>query len=373
MTAKSPGTCDKSSKVRLTPHQIYTIRALHQKSKWPVHKIIKHEQKLLKNVPKSTIYATAKVPLSEPVIDRRKHNPHAGRPSKFSTRDDSQIHRRIRQLQETVQDFTSDEIQHACGMQDQSSNITFRQHLHKLGYRCRANHRKGVLFARDKMLRVKFAKKVVREHGKGYEQLGFWRSQISMYTDIVGFEYKKNPYDHSRTPQARSWRLKNQGLKVTRKGKKEGMTLVKFLVGISHEIGVALVEKVPQGMIGEDYARIIRKGAFGRDRLILQDNCPVQNSKKAQTAFATKQIRLFSIPAKSPDLNIIENLFNQMKAKLRKGVIKNKITKESKDEFAERCFNELENFPIENIRKLVDSYPKRINQVIAGHGDRLKY
>jgi hypothetical protein len=86
MAAKSPGTCDKSSKVQLTPHQIYTIRALHQKSKWPVHKIIKHGQKLLKNVPKSTIYATAKVPLSEPVIDRRKHNPHAGRPSKFSTR-----------------------------------------------------------------------------------------------------------------------------------------------------------------------------------------------------------------------------------------------------------------------------------------------
>jgi hypothetical protein len=51
----------------------------------------------------------------------------------------------------------------------------------------------------------------------------------------------------------------------------------------------------------------------------------------------------------------------------------NKITKESKDEFTERCFNALEHYPITRIQNLIDSSPKRIAQIISGKGSRLKY
>ena len=112
-----------------------------------------------------------------------------------------------------------------------------------------------------------------------------------MYLDGVGFEYKQNPYEHSRTPSAREWRLKNEGLKYlcTTKGKIEGATQVKFLVGMSYNKGVILCEHMTQRMNGKYYASIVRrafpdalkKSITPKAKRILMDGDPSQNSKKA--------------------------------------------------------------------------------------------
>ena len=46
------------------------------------------------------------------------------------------------------------------------------------------------------------------------------------------------------------------------------------------------------------------------NKLILQDGCPVQKSKQLQMAYDNIGCKIFSIPARSIDLNLIENVFN---------------------------------------------------------------
>lgn len=138
-----------------------------------------------------------------------------------------------------------------------------------------------------------------------------------------------------------------------------------------------MLEDVPQSMNGQQYADIINGGAFepglGEDRTILQDNCPVHNSAKAKGAFSENNISLFPIPPRSPDLNIIENMFNFVKKDLRQDALKLQLTRESKEEFKQRIRRKLGSYSPSRVNKLVDSLPRRISQLIASKGNRLKY
>lgn len=134
---------NKRKYVKLTHHQTYTIRALHQKSGMSVQQILRTEKQLLKGVPRSTIYATAKIQLSKPAVDKRYKNKSAGRQSKVSSRDKSRIVREMAKMQEVMVNFSSTDLQKSCGMMAQFSNATFRRHLNSLGYHYMTNRKKG--------------------------------------------------------------------------------------------------------------------------------------------------------------------------------------------------------------------------------------
>ena len=46
---------------------------------------------------------------------------------------------------------------------------------------------------------------------------------------------------------------------------------------------------------------------------ILQDGCPMQKSKQVQMTYSEIGRKIFSIQARSPDLNPIENVFNLLR------------------------------------------------------------
>ena len=60
---------------------------------------------------------------------------------------------------------------------------------------------------------------------------------------------------------------------------------------------------------------------------------PSQNSKKADTAMNLCAAKLLKIPAGSPDVNPIENVFNLVKEKVKQDTIDLKIKKETFTEF----------------------------------------
>ena len=198
------------------------LRTLHQVGNVKVRDIIKDKKKYpgFQGLPKTTIYRHAKMPLdgSAP-FDRRKLNP--GRPRKMSASDVRLMKRNIEKLRREYGTFNSVELQHACSMESQISNSGFRKYLHKAGYRYLRTRKKGLLKRCDLIKRLRFVRKVKRNFKNG--NLILWTKAISMYVDGVGFEYKKNPYQHSKTPQAREWRRPNEGLRFgcTTKGKKE--------------------------------------------------------------------------------------------------------------------------------------------------------
>ena len=110
-----------------------------------------------------------------------------------------------------------------------------------------------------------------------------------------------------------------------------------------------------------------------RSRRLVQDNCPVQNSVAAKKAFKEQDISLLKIPSRSPDLNPIENLFAQVKVQLRNSALEQNIEYETKAQFTERVCTVLSSCSIEQIDKLIDSMPTRIQMIHKNKGRRLKY
>lgn len=107
--------------------------------------------------------------------------------------------------------------------------------------------------------------------------------------------------------------------------------------------------------------------------MFLMDNDPSQTSKVAIDSIDDIGAELFTIPPRSPDVNVIENLFNVFKRQLDNDAISRNITKETFSDFKERVLNTFQETDISYINSLIDSFPKRIDAIITRKGGRTKY
>ena len=103
------------------------------------------------------------------------------------------------------------------------------------------------------------------------------------------------------------------------------------------------------------------------------DGCPRQGAKVARKAFDSIGASYMVVPARSPDLNPIENFFHLIKKKIREDALKLRITKESFEEFSERCKRTMLGYSMAHISKIIESMDKRVNLVLYHRGLRIKY
>ena len=101
----------------------------------------------------------------------------------------------------------------------------------------------------------------------------------------------------------------------------------------------------------------------------MQDGDPSQNSRKAQDAIAAIGARKFTIPARSPDLNPIENVFHNVKKQLQDDALSKRITKETYSQFCARVKTTLLNYSSEIIDRTIISMDRRIDMVIKSKGE----
>ena len=88
-----------------------------------------------------------------------------------------------------------------------------------------------------------------------------------------------------------------------------------------HTSGVVLCAEYLGSVTGQKVADIVNdhfENAFSmsvspRGRRVLMDGCPRQHSKLACKAFDARNAKIFKIPARSPDLNSLENFFHMIK------------------------------------------------------------
>ena len=154
--------------------------------------------------------------------------------------------------------------------------------------------------------------------------------------DGKGYQYKRNPCDQALAPTACQWRLPSEGLEVgcTTKGQKEGAVNCNFMVGISYNRGVVLCEEYFGPLTGEKMANIVEEhfpNAFANSidpvgKRVLMDNCPRQNCRATMRAYEKVNARVFTIPARSPDLNPIENFFHLVSKQLDQEAIEKNIS-----------------------------------------------
>lgn len=357
---------------KVHPNTSAEIKILYQ-----IHKI--RGEKLLNkfpNISKANIYKHARKPLGTLFVDGRKHN--KGRPRKVSALLKRRIMREVKSLTDGGMGFTSKDIQSNIGALNGMSNRTVRRVMNKEGVKYLHLRKKGVLLPRDLVKRLAFTRKCNRNCLPS-----FWKRGVSMYLDGVGFEWKTNPCASAAGNRSMGWRKPSQGLDIhqTAKGKKEGKVNAYFYVGISWNKGVVTCKAYTGRMNAEKYfAHILPSIVAGMKNSInplgkrlLQDNCSIMNSSLVRDGLHDSGIKLFKIPARSPDINCIENVFHAMRKAIQKDAIDRNITKESFRQFQARCAHIIRNFDVAFINKVIESMPKRIRLIKERNGQRIRY
>lgn len=103
--------------------------------------------------------------------------------------------------------------------------------------------------------------------------------------------------------------------------------------------------------------------------IFMQDNAAIHNSKYTRDWLNSKNIDVLNWPARSPDLNIIENLWGHLARKVYANgrQYNNLIDLKSAIEY------EFYNIDICYIQKLFDSIPNRIFDLILAKGSHINY
>jgi len=105
------------------------------------------------------------------------------------------------------------------------------------------------------------------------------------------------------------------------------------------------------------------------DGIFQEDNAPCHKSKIVAEFRAKKNIRTLKWPAQSPDLNPIENLWDEIKKILRSRKVK-PTNLSSLERQVRKAWKSISSEKIEN---LVESMPRRIQAVINANGGPTKY
>ena len=258
---------------------------------------------------------------------------------------------------------------------------TFSNYLNALGFKFLQARKKGLLSDKDKKIRFRYAsdmKKTLRQCPD------FYVNHISFYLDGVSFIHKFNPMKDACQTESRVWRKLGEGLQLTAKGSKElaGGRRLHLMAAIAHGKGIIMTEPYEK-MSGDYFASFIRRRfnitfakagvKVNHSRRFIMDNDPCQTSKKSLHALSEVEAELHRIPARSPDLNPIENIFHLIKKKLAKQALNLQIEKESFEEFKTRvlrCCNDIDPLIID---RTIESLPKRIDAILKRMGCRTKY
>jgi hypothetical protein len=148
--------------------------------------------------------------------------------------------------------------------------------------------------------------------------------------------------------------------------------------GCMNAEGVGQLKKIDVKMNADIYVDILNENLLGslsakglskEEIFYQQDNDPKHTSKKVRVWFLDNEIDLLDWPAQSPDLNPIENLWNEVDRWLRQ--LPGPLS--SKDDLWTKLQIVWNGIEADFCERLVSSMPKRVNDVIKAKGGYTKW
>lgn len=118
-------------------------------------------------------------------------------------------------------------------------------------------------------------------------------------------------------------------------------------------------------------ANLVKQGCImsGRGWIFQQDNAPIHSSKSTKEYLASRNIRTLDWPARSPDLNPMENLWAELS---RRVYAKNHRYSTIEELYDSICAHWIDiDLPV--TRNLIDSMENRIYEVILMKGGHTDY
>lgn len=107
------------------------------------------------------------------------------------------------------------------------------------------------------------------------------------------------------------------------------------------------------------------------DGIFQDDNAPIHTAKIIRSWFEEHKGNFSHLewPAQSPDLNIIEPLWSTLEARIRSRF----PPPSSLKELEKALIDEWYKIPVETVRKLYDSIPRRVEAVLVADGGPTRY
>ena len=139
--------------------------------------------------------------------------------------------------------------------------------------------------------------------------------------------------------------------------------------------GVGNLVFIDGNMTGEMYRDIldknllesVKKLKMNDDWIFQQDNDPKHKAAIVTNWLNRNQVERLNWPSFSPDMNPIEHLWDEVERRLKKKQPKNKTE-------LQKCLIEVwEEIEVSVLKKLVDSVPNRLNEVIRVKGYPTRY
>lgn len=137
-------------------------------------------------------------------------------------------------------------------------------------------------------------------------------------------------------------------------------------IGPLHRIDGIMNKKVYLNIL-ENVMLPYAKRLFGRGFIYQQDNDPKHRAAEVQEWFRRRRVILMEWPSQSPDLNIIEQLWEELQRRLAGKRATNIVEKFTQLE------EEWKKIPQSTIDALIDSMPRRCQAVIDAKGFATKY
>ena len=89
--------------------------------------------------------------------------------------------------------------------------------------------------------------------------------------------------------------------------------------------------------------------------------------------FQELNAELLSIPARSSDINPIENIFHIVREELQKEAFVLNVTHETSEDFPKRVCNTIRSISVQCIDSIIDTMDKRMEMIMNRKARRIKY
>lgn len=241
------------------------------------------------------------------------------------------------------------------------SRDTITRRLRDAGIRSRVARKKPLISEINRLKRLKFAKDHI------HKPLSFWKNVL--WSDESKFNRMGSD------GQTRVWRPNNFVFhpKYTTKSVKHGGGNIKVW-GCMSWYGTGPIVEIKDTLTQYSYLDILKNimEPYADDKLpvlwtFMHDNDPKHTARSVKVWLETAKIKLLEWPPQSPDLNPIENLWNDVDKIIKEKKIKNLI---ELYEYTQEAWSSISK---ERCQRLIESMPRRCAEVIKNRGFSTKY
>lgn len=292
--------------------------------------------------------------------DRIESIPQRGQPKELSDREERVIIRKVKNNPKLSAPKLATEVLNECGKK--VCPETIRRVIRRSGYNGRIARKKPYISEVNRKKRLQFAKEHVDKDESWWEDV------------IFADETKINLFGSDGRVSV--WRKPNEELKPSnlQPTVKHGGGSI-MIWGCISAAGVGEMARIEGTMKKEDYLILLKEHLHRsaeklgvRDRFkFYQDNDPKHKSHLVRSWLLYNCPKVIDTPPQSPDLNPIENLWAELKNRVRNPPVK------SKKELERRVTEEWYKIGHEYTKKIISNMPKRLREVIKQKGYATNY